>query len=392
MNDLEFIDIRLLYRKMTGEKLGERDERAFEEWYEASDDHKAYYEHFCRQQEKIMTGERSDVDTGKGFLFLRKKNRKRLLRLTLRNARWAAAVVLLLIAGVGIFFLDKNGGVEKGQLASAAGESRFVTLRLATGRQIVLDSLSQGRIIRRDSGVVISLEDGELRYKGEEEMAPSRDLQYNELRVPAGGEFVVTLADGTKAILNSSTRLYYPLRFGEDERRVKLDGEAYFVVAKDKIPFIVDVGLEEVKVFGTEFNVMAYADEEVVQTTLVEGSVGVRVKNKTGGEFRKIEPGEQFRLNRKTSEVQVVKVDVFPYVAWKDGLFVSKNDNLEMIMRKIERWFDVEVFYRNPGLKEKRFFGIMKKQTCLRDMLEIVGEAGDVRFEVNGKTVVVGEK
>ena len=105
--------------------------------------------------------------------------------------------------------------------------------------------------------------------------------------------------------------------------------------------------------------------------------------------FQKIVPGEQFLLNRKTGKTEVVTIDVFPYVAWKDGLFVSQNDNLETILRKIARWFDVEIFYQNPELKQKRFFGIMKRQTRLQEVLDVIAKAGDVHFDVNGRVVLV---
>ena len=177
--------------------------------------------------------------------------------------------------------------------------------------------------------------------------------------------------------------------FPAGERKVKLSGEAYFVVAKGERPFIVDTPLEEVKVFGTEFNVMAYEDEEELQTTLVEGSVGVLTKGKMSLGFQKIVPGEQFLLNRKTGVTEIVSVDVFPYVAWKDGLFVSQNDDLKTILRRVARWFDVEIFYQNPALKQKRFFGIMKRQTRLQEVLDVIAEAGKVHFDVNGRVVLV---
>ena len=170
---------------------------------------------------------------------------------------------------------------------------------------------------------------------------------------------------------------------------MKLAGEAYFVVTKGERPFIVETSLEEVKVFGTEFNVMAYEDEEELQTTLVKGSVGVLAKGMEVIGFQKIVPGEQFLLNRKTGKTEVVTVDVFPYVAWKDGLFVSQNDNLETILRKVARWFNVEIFYQNPELKQKRFFGIMKRQTRLQEVLDVIAKAGNVHFDVNGRVVLV---
>ena len=96
-------------------------------------------------------------------------------------------------------------------------------------------------------------------------------------------------------------------------------------------------------------------------------------------------------MNRQTLETQILPVDVFTYVAWKDGLFVSRNDDLETILRKVSRWFDVEIFYQEPKLKKKRFFGIMKRQANLQEVLDVIAEAGDVHFNVNGRTVVVGE-
>ena len=392
MDELHYIDIDILYRKMASEPLSQEEEQTFEKWHAESDAHKKYYERFCAQQEKIMTGDRSAVDVRKGFHSLERKNRKRTLRLYVRRNRWVAAVILFLLIGGGAFLLQKEQAVRQPKhLAHSMGSHQAITLRLPMGQQLELDSLSLGRVIRKDSGVMISLSEEGLRYERRATKA-ERTLQYNELEVPTGGEFKVTLEDGTKVYLNSNTRLRYPVRFGGDERRVILEGEAYFEVAKSEMPFIVETALEEVTVFGTKFNIMAYENEDVTQTTLVEGSVGVRVKEKKNADFRKIKPGEQFRLNKESAEIDVVKVNVFPYVAWKDGLFVSQNDNLEVIMRKLERWFDVEVFYQNPGLKKKRFFGIMERQSNLQAILEIISEAGDVRFEMKGRTLVVSEK
>ena len=140
---------------------------------------------------------------------------------------------------------------------------------------------------------------------------------------------------------------------------------------------------------STSTKIGVYEDEKELQTTLVKGSVGVLAKGMEAIGFQKIVPGEQFLLNRKTGKTEVVTVDVFPYVAWKDGLFVSQNDNLETILRKIARWFDVEIFYQNPELKQKRFFGIMKRQTRLQEVLDVIAKAGDVHFDVNGRVVLV---
>ena len=216
-----------------------------------------------------------------------------------------------------------------------------VTLRLSHGEQIVLDSILTKQTVGKD-GVAIRVEEGVLRYDGE--VNNDGKSSYNELVVPPSGEYIVVLADGTKVFLNSASRLSYPIVFTGSERRVKLTGEAYFEVARDECPFIVETSLEEVKVFGTEFNVMAYEDENVVQTTL-------QVKGSEDSGFRKIKPGELFSLNRETGKAEVTQTDVFSHVAWKEGLFVSRNDDLETILRKVSRWFDVEIFYQTPELK-----------------------------------------
>lgn len=385
MSESKSISVALLYRKFQGEALSEREERDFDTWYNKSEEHQLYYKRFCAQQERIMTRERSVVNVPERLAEVRRRARGG--RRGRRVYWWsgvAAAVMVLVSIG---WLLTED--VKVPEVARVMPGKAAVILQLGEGKRIVLDSTLATRTIGRDS-VAIQVGAGMLAYR--QDSVATGELVYNELVVPLAGEYMVVLADGTKVYLNSGSRLRYPTVFPADERRVELSGEGYFVVAKGERPFIVETGLEEVKVFGTEFNVMAYEDERVSQTTLVKGSVGVLVKGSGAEGFRKMVPGEQFLLNRETRQAEVVPVDVFAYVAWKDGMFVSRNDDLETILRKVARWFDVEVFFRDPGLKGKRFYGIMKRQTSLQEVLDVIAEAGDVRFEVNGRTVVVNGK
>lgn len=386
MNEIESINIVLLYRKFRGEKLSKEESLVFNAWYAESEKHRQYYKLFCHQQEKIMVRDRSRVNEWKGLVVVKRgKNRHGVMNW------WQYAGVAVIILGVFILgwrYWPVGEKVTNPEPTQICPGQVAVTLRLSQGEQIVLDSSQISGTINRDC-VTIHVEKGMLRYGGETSIAGKET--YNELIVPPSGEYVVELADGTKVFLNSESRLRYPTAFLGAERRVELSGEAYFVVAKEERSFIVETRLEEVKVFGTEFNVMAYEDEEFFQTTLVKGSVGVCVKGVNMIDFQKIVPGEQFLLNRQTLETQILSVDVFTYVAWKDGLFVSRNDDLETILRKVSRWFDVEIFYQEPKLKKKRFFGIMKRQANLQEVLDVIEEAGDVHFNVNGRTVVVSE-
>lgn len=383
MQESKSISISILYRKSAGKPISDVDQRKFDAWYNESEDHRLYYKRFCVQQEKIMARDCSVVDVKRRLMEVKFKRRAK------HHSNWwkwsgVAAAVLILFSVGWMYWAENN--ISCPVVVETEPGRAAVTLRLGQGEQIVLDSTLVAQTISQDC-VAMRVGVGVLEYN--RDSVATGELVYNQLEVPPSGEYVVVLSDGTKVYLNSASSLYYPTVFPAGERKVKLSGEAYFVVAKGERPFIVETSLEEVKVFGTEFNVMAYEDEEELQTTLVEGSVGVLMKGKMSLGFQKIVPGEQFLLNRKTGETEIVSVDVFPYVAWKDGLFVSQNDNLETILRRVARWFDVEIFYQNPALKQKRFFGIMKRQTRLQEVLDVIAEAGKVHFDVNGRVVLV---
>ena len=377
------ISVSILYRKSVGKPISDVDQQKFDAWYNESEKHRLYYKRFCVQQEKIMARDCSVVDVERRLMEIKFKRRVKY------HSNWwklcGVAATVLILFSIGWMYWTKND-ISCPVVVEAEQEKASVTLRLGQGKRIVLDSTLVAQTISQDC-VVMRVGVGVLEY--DRDSVATGELVYNQLDVPPSGEYMIVLSDGTKVYLNSASSLYYPTVFTPGERKVKLAGEAYFVVAKGERPFIVETSLEEVKVFGTEFNVMAYEDEKELQTTLVKGSVGVLAKGMEAIGFQKIVPGEQFLLNRKTGKTEVVTVDVFPYVAWKDGLFVSQNDNLETILRKIARWFDVEIFYQNPELKQKRFFGIMKRQTRLQEVLDVIAKAGDVHFDVNGRVVLV---
>jgi len=384
-----------LIKKSLAEDLTKEEQEQLNAWLDALPEHRAFYNRIAKfdLSEGIggLSGETYRRDLNRYMDKLRQNKRKNGKRRLVYFTRYAAILIVLL--GVGLYFRYTKGLQETMPETSAVAQvlpgQAAVTLRLSHGEQIVLDSILTKRTVGKDC-VAIRVEEGVLRYDGD--VNNNGKFSYNELVVPPSGEYIVVLADGTKVFLNSASRLSYPIVFKSDERRVKLTGEAYFKVARSECPFIVETPLEEVKVFGTEFNVMAYEDENVVQTTLVKGSVGIQVKGSENSGFRKIEPGELFSLNRETGKTEITQVDVFSYVAWKEGLFVSRNDDLETILRKVSRWFDVEIFYQTPELKHKRFFGIMKRQTNLQEVLDVIAEAGDVYFSVNNRTVTVSER
>ena len=205
--------------------------------------------------------------------------------------------------------------------------------------------------------------------------------------IPRGGEYTLLLADGTKVYLNSVTKLRYPVSFASHERRVYLSGEAYFEVAHDSLhPFIVETEGMSVRVYGTEFNVNTY-NEGIIQTTLVNGKVGIRVPE-TGEEVF-LQPNEMAEFLNSFSSIRVKKVDTFVYTAWKDGKFVFENESIEEIMERLTRWYDIKVFFENESVKNQIFNGVITRFVDVEDVLHLIEGTATVKFGINGNMIIV---
>ncbi len=212
--------------------------------------------------------------------------------------------------------------------------------------------------------------------------------QYNTLEVPRGAEYELILADGTHVWLNADTRLRYPTCFNTDERRVYLEGEAYFQVTKDTAhPFRVESEAQVVEVLGTQLNVYAYGHEERTYTTLVEGKVAVTAS--ASGQHVQLMPGQQASLGRQGGEIVVGEVNIQQVVDWKNGMFVFDDLSLEAILRKVARWYDVEVFYRNQQAKAIVFKGNLPRYGELPELLKVLENSSEVHFSLKGNTLIV---
>lgn len=304
--------------------------------------------------------------------------------------RVAAAVAVLAVAG-GTWWLSDFGRKER-PLARAERPivpgSQKAVLVLSTGEQV--DLTQSGGDIREQDGSVVRL-NGEKRVVYDTARTNKDEkLIYNKIVVPRGGEFFLTLADGTEVWLNAETELEYPVRFAGDRRDVRLKGEAYFKVKSDSTrPFRVRSGEYELRVYGTEFNLNAYHEEQVL-TALVEGAVGFKANAKA--KERQLKPSQLGVANTRTGEVEVRDVDVYPYVAWRTKDMVFVNERLESIMEKVERWYNVDVFFQSEALKEMRFYGNMKRYTPIEDLLFFLERTSDARFSIKGSTIIISKK
>ena len=264
-------------------------------------------------------------------------------------------------------------------------------LTLADGSSIVLDSASDGTLSQQGNTKVIKLAGGRLAYQAVHSTADAGPL-YNIISTPRGGQYQIALPDGSKVWLNAGSSLRFPTAFKGDAREVQLSGEAYFEVSSDAHrPFTVAVftrepgkgeELQKVKVLGTQFNIMAYADETLVKTTLLEGAV------KIAGTLLK--PGEQAQQTHDHgSAVQVIAdADIDAAVAWKNGYFDFNKADIQTIMRQLSRWYDVEVTFRGNGSRDKVFFGGLQRNLPLTAVFNILEKSG-VQFSIDGKKVVV---
>lgn len=240
----------------------------------------------------------------------------------------------------------------------------------------------------RDGTALQVSENGQIAYhsgKDDKVAEEKGEDVMNRLLVPRGGEFSLTLADGTCVWLNAETELLYPVRFNGKQRVVQLKGEAYFKVAKNQdMPFLVQVGDVAVKVYGTEFNMNTY---DGVETVLVTGAVSMNQGNREV----MLKPNQKGVFDPSKGEILVENVNVLPYVAWKNGDFIFQNESLGSIMDKLSRWYGLEVFYQNGELRDVRLSGNLKRYKDVKELFHSFEKISDTHFKVQGNTVFISK-
>ncbi|WP_207515851.1 FecR family protein [Longitalea luteola] len=301
----------------------------------------------------------------------------------------AAAVVVTAVVGTGAWYLLKKEKPEqvdsvqptaKVMQQDVAPGGYRAQLILDDGSAIVLDSAGAGKLAQQGNMQVVN-SDGQLVY--EKGTAAATKVLYNTLKTARGQMYPVKLSDGSAVWLNSSSSIRFPVAFIEQERRVEITGEAYFEIAhNDRKPFTVRVNGVDVQVVGTVFNINSYADEGSMKTTLLKGAVKV----KQGDQQVMIKPGEQAEVTKSTISVRK-DVNISKEVAWKNGLFYFKNENLRTIMRQISRWYDVDVIYEGK-ISEEGISGKIYRNANLSEVLKVLSEL-DVKFTIEGKKLII---
>lgn len=303
--------------------------------------------------------------------------------------RYAAAAVLVTGALATVYLLNRPEEKAVTTIAKnvqtdiPAGTDKAV-LTLGDGSRIVLDDAENGDLAQQGDARIKKLRDGQLIYDAEENSKAK--VASNTLSVPRGGQYALTLSDGTKVWLNASSSIKYPSVFAGTQRLVEISGEAYLEIAKNTHqPFVVKTDATEIQVLGTSFNVNAYNDEHAEKTTLVDGSA--RVIKSSSAQAKLLIPGQQAEISESSDGVKVQTVDTEQTIAWKNGFFSFNNADIKTVMRQLSRWYDINIVYEN-GVPQQRFFGEMNRSLTLSQVLKGL-EVTKVNFRLEGRNLIV---
>lgn len=298
--------------------------------------------------------------------------RSRLLR-SLRIGAAAAVLAGMLVSGALLYQAGERLDPNRNRLLTTVEPGvRRAVLELSSGEQVLLADSVRTELSERN--VRIEINGDEIAYTASEKSGKQAEEAYNTIRVPLGGEYSLTLGDGTRAWLNAGSSITYPLHFGS-RRCVTVTGEVFFEVAPDsRHPFVVSVSGVELTVLGTSFNVMAYDDEPSVETTLVTGSLRVAAE----GEETLLSPGLQAGFDKSGGGLTVRKADVEACTMWRRGLLVFYDEPLRSICRKLERWYGVEIDTSSPTLDGVLYTGMIKRHATLNTIADLMNLTNDV--------------
>lgn len=383
---------QLIVRYLCGE-LSDKEREELHAWIEARESHRRLFQELCSLEavkEDVRAREAVDSKTAVEAMRRRIQESEALeedVRPTVgskfRSLRvWvSAAVITLFVSLVGLGGWEYYSHVSKwkGEALAKAEQARQSQIKAGTTKAMLM--LSDGRMIRLGSNIKMN------------KAAVRRALGNSYkgtivLETPRGGEYSITMTDGTEVCLNAGSRIEYPAVFDGKERRVKTTGEAYFKVAHDADhPFIVETEGQEVKVLGTEFNINAYSADKVV-TTLIHGSIALKPMGSKGGELT-LKPGDQAEYDKHNGTATLHPANTEVVSSWTRGKFVFEDQTLGQIMESLSRWYDFRYHFSNPKLASTVFMGSVPRYGNFQNVLHILEMSGGIKFRVRGKNVEV---
>ena len=383
---------RIIAASLKG-NANDEEQRTLREWLSVSTRNKKIYDEFKdgkRLEQKIVESQQINWKNDYQH-FITKRQRTRKNRRMKTIIRYAAILTLPIVAA-GIFLLQKNDRQTIVSISEVIKPGEHKAVLITGGGERITLSDSTLSPIQEQNGMIVNVTNNKVSYiLPEDSLCTQGSPIFNTLQIPRGGEYFLTLADGTEVWLNAETEIRYPVQFTGDKRVVYRVGEAYFTVAPDKNkPFTVVSTHASVSVLGTQFNFRAYPDERDVQTTLVSGSV--IMQSEKYKQQIKLVPGEQGVLEKNSAKLMKQEVNTYLYTAWKDGRFAFRDARLEDLFNILARWYDLSVFYQSPEAKDIRFTGDLNKTDDFKSILKIIEQNERVIFTVNQRTVFIQAK
>ena len=319
---------------------------------------------------------------------IRKHKKRRVLTASVRRTIYVAASLLVFVMAGGVWWSERTVMIspEEGReiVIETTIDRNSVRLILGDNRMIPLTHKNEA-IVLGMRGILHSEGLRTLNYKYVKSDSLENVSEYHTLIVPKGERQKVIFSDSSWVILNAQSTMKYPVAFRGEERKVYVEGEAYFEVTRDEEhPFIVSVKNFDVRVLGTSFNVMSYDDEFASSVTLLTG----KVETTSGRDTVRLLPGEQVSIT-SDNRMTVQKTDINVVVSWMDGKFGFSNERLDVIMRKICRWYDVEVLYAVPGIRERRFTGAPANNMPLKELLEALSTTTNLQFSLQDGVITI---
>lgn len=377
----------LIARDISGQ-LNQQEKNLLKKWINSSERNQRLYNKVVdtdNLSERIKLYE--EIDTNRAWLQVEKLITVKKRTLTPILLKYAAAIMIPVLLGVTSYmYLGKKPVKNTISTAEIRQGSSEAVLVMSSGEKVKLLKNSKETLLEND-GTVINSTDNELSYGGQKSK-DTRETLINTLIVPRGGEFNLTLSDGTRVFVNSMSKLEFPVNFTGNKREITLEGEAYFEVAKDKSrPFIVKIKGVRVEVLGTTFNIKAYPEDDQSFTTLVEGKVKLSSGNQSDSDYF-LMPDQQAVYDPSNKGVVINKVDARKIVQWTTGRYYFSDQTLEEIMKTLSRWYDFNYTFENQAIKGVRFEGGLNKYGSIYPILDIINETGKVKVTVKNKDVI----
>lgn len=376
----ERMEFKLIIKKLNNTLL-QNEETVFDKWHQESSKHKKYFEWVKKNYKE----DNLDIDIEQAWKSLEVKIN--IPKKKIQFWKYAVAASIAILISI-TFFFSKN--------PSSISEPTIVNNSIDIGTDKATLTLEDGTYINLEKGQKhvadnFSSNGEEIIYKASSTSNP--EIVYNYLTIPRGGQYFIKLSDGTQVWLNSESKLKYPTSFVDGEtRNVELVyGEAYFDVSPSTnhngSKFKVFSGIQQVEVLGTEFNIKAYKDENLIHTTLVEGKVAINTAN---NHKEILKPNEKSILNKSSKDIFIIEVDVFSETAWKKGLFSFKEKSLKEIMKVLSRWYDVNVVFENKELEDVQFKGVINKNQNIEEILTLIKQTNFINtYDIKNNEIVI---